>query len=407
MSHKNIFKFPEGFLWGTSTSAYQIEGGIDNDWSEWEKSEKRINSLKKQGKNPEDFISGRASDSYHLYRTDFALAKSLNNNAIRFGIEWARLQPKKGEWDLKAVEHYRNVFREAKKNGFDIVLTLWHWTSPQWVAHEDGWENKKTVDYYMEYVAKVIKEYGHYVDFWITLNEPMVPVSNGYIKGTFPPGEKCLFKARRVINNLAKANNRAYDLIHKHYPKAKVSITGLWNYYEPARWWNIIDLLLAKVFDFFGNRMFFFKIRKHFDFIAIDYYFHDRVICALPFVCDLNKRTTDMGWEIYPIGLYKILKSLKRFNKPIIIAENGIADAKDARRAAFIVEHLYYVHKAIKEGADVRGYFYWSLLDNFEWAHGYGPRFGLFAVDYKTMERKARPSVEVYKAICRDNRIEI
>jgi len=407
MANKNIFKFPEGFLWGTSTSAYQVEGGIDNDWSEWEKSEKRINDLKKQGKNPADFISGRACDSYHLYKTDFALAKSLNNNAIRFGIEWARVQPKKGEWDLKGLEHYRSVFREAKRNGFDIVLTLWHWTSPTWVAHEDGWENKETVKYYLEYVEKMVKEYGHFVDYWITLNEPMVPVSNGYIKGTFPPAEKCLFKARRVMNNLALANNRAYKIIHQYFPNAKVSITGLWNCYEPAHWWNLIDLVLAKVFNFFGNQLFFWKIRKHFDFIAIDYYFHDRIISSFPFIKDLNKQTTDMGWEIYPIGLYKILKDLARFKKQIIIMENGIADAKDLKRGAFITEHLYYVHKAIREGVDVRGYFYWSLLDNFEWAHGFGPKFGLYEVDYKTMERKARPSVEVYKAICRDNRIEI
>lgn len=407
MSVKNIYEFPEGFLWGTSTSAYQIEGGISNDWSEWEKSEKRIKELKKQGKNPSDFISGQACDSYHLYKKDFELAKNMNTNAIRFGIEWARVQPKKGEWDEKELEHYRNVFREAKRHGFDIVLTLWHWTSPLWVTYENGWENKETVKYYLAYVEKMVNEFGHFVDYWITLNEPMVPVSNGYLKGTFPPGEKCMFKARRVMNNLVRANNGAYEIIHQHYPDAMVSITVLWSYYEPANKFNFIDLFLVKIFNFFANQLFFNKIKKHFDFVAFDYYFHNRVVAYPPFIKNLNRKTNDLGWEIFPEGIYSVIKSLSIFKKPIIVMENGLADKQDKYRASFIVDHLLYIHKAIEEGADVRGYFHWSLLDNFEWAHGYAPKFGLYEVDYKTMERKPRKSVEVYSAICRDNRIEV
>lgn len=407
MENKKQYKFPDGFLWGTSTSAYQVEGGITNDWSEWEKSSARVESLKKQGRNPSDFMSGRACDSYNLYRTDFALAKSLNTNAIRFGIEWARVQPRKGKWEQKEIEHYRDVLREAKENGFKIVLTLWHWTSPTWVANENGWENRMTVKYYLEYVEKMVHEFGHFVDFWITLNEPMVPVSNGYIKGTFPPGEKCLFSARRVTNNLARAHNGAYKIIHKFYPSSMVSITKLRNYFEPAHKSNSLEVWLSRIFDYIANKRFFNKIKKRLDFIGFDYYFHDRIVWYPPFIKNKNRKTTDLGWEIFPEGIYKVLKSLSRFKKPIYVMENGLADAEDKYRAHFIVDHLIFVHKAISEGVDVRGYFHWSLIDNFEWAFGYSPKFGLFEVDYKTMKRTPRRSAAVYADICKHNMVEL
>ena len=404
---KEILKFPKGFLWGTSTSAYQVEGGITNDWSDWEKKRVENKQFKKTKKIAEDYICGQACDSYNRYEEDFDLAVGLNNGVVRLSVEWARIQPKRNTWDIEAIDHYRQVLAAAKKRKLKTVLTLWHWTNPPWIAKGGGWANKKTVDYFLEFVDFIIKELGAQVDYWITLNEPTVHVVNGYINGKFPPGKKSILKARTVFNNLAKAHNLAYDSIHKHFPEAQVSITKLNNYIEPARKWMPLEVVYSQLFNYFANKLFFNKIKNHFDFVGFDYYFHDRIVWYPPFIKNKNKQVTDIGWEIYPEGIYHVLKDLSRFNKPIFIMENGVADESGGIRSQFIKDHLYYVHKAIKEGVDIRGYFYWSLLDNFEWDKGWGPKFGLYKVDRKTFKRTPRPSAEVYRDICKNNRVEI
>lgn len=400
---EEILRFPEGFLWGTSTSAYQIEGGIHNDWSEWEDSSARLAELQKQGLDTYDFDCGAACDSYHRYAEDFALAKSLNTNAIRFGIEWARIEPEKGTWDVGAIDHYRRVFQEAKKNGFKIVCTLWHWTNPLWFAKEGGWAEKKSVEYFERYVGLAVKEFGSFVDYWVTLNEPMVHIGNGYITGKFPPNLRNIFKADKVFYHLTDAHSRAYDLIHKHYPGAKVSITALVNYYEPASRWNIVEVVLARLMHYFANHRFLKRIEKKLDYIGLDYYFHSRVVWYPPFKKNKNVEVNDMGWEIFPEGIYHVLKYLSSFRKPIIVLENGVPDRTDKLRADFIREHVYYVYQAILDGVPVQGYFYWSLLDNFEWRFGFDPKFGLHAVDRKTFARTAKPSAAVFAEICRNN----
>ena len=413
-------KFPDGFLWGTSTSAYQVEGGITNDWSELEAT--RVNSKKFKNKvhpkgiscgaplwckklNPNDYICGKACDSYNRYEEDLDLAKSLNTNAVRFGIEWARIEPKKGAWDVKEIKHYARVLAAAKKRGLKTVVTLWHWTSPVWIAKAGGWANKETVECYLRYVDLIINELGGNIDYWVTLNEPTVHVLNGYIRGNFPPRRKNIFKAYSVFKNLSRANNEAYKKIHDYFPNANVSITALVNHFEPARNWCLIEKMLTKIFHYYWNHKFIKEIKNNIDYIGLDYYFHDRIVWYPPFKKNLNNKITDMGWEIYPKGIYHVLKYLNKFKKPIIILENGLADNGDKMRKQFIKDHLFYVHKAIEDGVDVRGYFHWSLLDNFEWAEGYAPKFGLFAVDRKTFERKARLSAAMYADICKTNSI--
>lgn len=401
-----ILKFPKDFLWGVSTSAYQIEGGIINDWSQWEQSKLRIKNLELRNKNPKDFICGRACDSYNRYEEDAKLVKDLNCGAYRLGIEWARIEPEQGKWDLKEVECYRNVLQSLRNNNLKVVLTLWHWTNPVWLSELGGWANKKVVEHFSRYAEFVVNELGDLVDYWLTLNEPMVQVVNGYLVGKFPPNKKSPLKACRVFHNLVKAHKAAYKIIHNRYPQAKVSITQLVNYFEPARKWCPIELGLTKVFHYFGNDKFLEKIKNDVDYIGLDYYFHDRIVWHPPFIKNEDGETTDMGWEIYPEGIYQVLKYLAKFKKPIIIIENGLADAKDDRRANFIREHLRYIHKAISEGVPVRGYFHWSLLDNFEWAEGFGPKFGLYSVDRKTFKRVPRPSAKIYAEICRTSQIE-
>jgi beta-glucosidase len=171
--------------------------------------------------------------------------------------------------------------------------------------------------------------------------------------------------------------------------------SSLINFFEPARKWCPVEVLLAKSLHYYWNERFFKRTKGKFDFIGANYYFHDRIVWYPPFKKNEDKWTHDKGWEIYPEGIYQILKYVKKFNKPIYITENGLADREDKHRKEFIKQHLHWTHKAIDEGADVRGYFHWSLLDNFEWDSGYDPKFGLFEVDRVTFERKAKAQREV------------
>lgn len=396
------YYFPEAFLWGTSTSAYQIEGNIKNDWSRWENSETRLKELSDKGLKKEDFSAGIACDHYHRFAEDIALAAGLNNNSIRLGIEWARIQPEQDTWDASALNHYREVLKEAKTKGLKTVITLWHWTNPIWFADMGGWTNKQAATLFESYVEVIIRELGGEIDFWITLNEPLMHVLGGYLRGNFPPNVKNPYKAEKVFRNLVRAHKLAYKRIHSHFPKAQVSITALVNYIEPANYLNPIEQLISAFLHYYWNHRFLRRIRKHLDFIGLDYYFHDRIVWYPPFKKNKNERVNDKGWEIYPEGILEVLRYLSAFKKPIYIMENGLADSRDRYRANFIKEHLYYIHVAMQEGIDVRAYFHWSLLDNYEWAHGWSPRFGFYALDPKTLNRIERPSAAVYRNICRD-----
>jgi beta-glucosidase len=407
-NNEKILKFPKDFLWGASTSAYQIEGGNVNDWSEWENSPKRIETLKKAGKNPADYICGQGCDSYNRYEEDFDIVVKLNNNAHRLGIEWSRIMPEEGTIDYNEIEHYRKVFKALKDRNLKIMLTLWHWTVPIWIKNKGLWENKETVEHFKKYVAIVVEELGEYVDFWIILNEPLLHIAHGYIDGKFPPNRKWdLFRSAKIYKNLSKAQSECYKIIHNKYPQTQIGATLLTGCYEPANKWNPIEVSICKIANYVRNDIFFRGLKGKFDFIGVDYYHHIRIVWYPPFKKNLNKKVSDFGWEIYPEGIYHILKNYSKFKKPIYVVENGVADAVDKYRKDFIIDHLKYVHKAISEGVDVRGYFHWSLLDNFEWADGFGMKFGLVEVDRQTFERKIRPSAFAYAEICKTNQVKI
>lgn len=380
-------KFPQKFLWGSSTSAYQVEGGNNNDWSKW-------------------LDAGRACDHYHCYEQDFDLIKELGQNAHRFSLEWSRIEPEEGKFNHKEISHYREVLLALKKRNIKSVVTLWHFTNPLWFAQKGGWANKKAADYFKRYVKIVTENFGDLIDFWATLNEPTVFIGMGYLRGVWPPGKMNPFLTWRVFKNLVKAHKIAYKIIHKHYPRARVTLNHFVSYIEPARRWCPVEVFIAKVINYFGNSFLLNKVKNHLDFIGFDYYLHYRIVWYPPFVKNINKKTNDMDWEIYPKGIYFVLRYLARFKKPVYILENGLADADDSRRGAFIIDHLKWIHRAISEGIDVRGYFHWSLMDNFEWAEGFTPRFGLVEIDYKSLKRKIRPSALVYAKICKENAIK-
>jgi len=382
-----VLNFPKGFLWGSSTSSYQVEGGIENcDWSK-------------------KYPAGRACDHYNRYEKDFDLIKKLNQNAHRFSIEWSRIEPEEGVFDEKEIEHYRKVLLALKERKIKSVVTLWHWTNPSWLAEKGGWANKEVIFYFKRYTETIVEELGDLVDFWVTLNEPMNHVIMGYFLGKFPPQKRNIFLILKVIKNLVLSHKVAYQVIHKKYPNGKVSISKIVNYYEPGRSWFLKERIITSIAHYFSNDYFLLKIKNHLDYIGFSYYFHYR-ITLLPFL-NKKKKVSDVGWEIYPEGIYHVLKYLAKFKKPIYILENGLADAEDKNRKEFVTDHLIWVKKAIKEEVDVRGYFYWSLMDNFEWRKGFNPRFGLVEINYNTLERKIRPSAYYFAETCKNNRLVI
>ncbi|MBU0722182.1 glycoside hydrolase family 1 protein [Patescibacteria group bacterium] len=417
---KQVLKFPSGFLWGASTSAYQIEGGITNDWSEWE--EKNADRLVKQAKlswqpwqqekfpemfKRDNYLCGQACKSYELFGEDIKCLKELNCSAYRLSIEWARVEPEVGKFDKHVIEHYRLILKTLKENNIKVVLTLWHWTNPVWLVKEGSWESKKVRQYFNRYAQLIVNELGDLVDFWVTLNEPLMIIGHGYLDGKFPPNKKFSLALFKVFNNFVTVHKNCYKIIHNKYPSAQVSIAMTTGAFTPANKYNPIEILMVKIANYFRNDWYINRIKGYFDYIGVNWYHHNRLIWYPPFRKNLNEKITDMGWEIYPRGIYIVLKNYQKYKKPIYILENGIADTDDKLRANFIKDHLSYVHKAIGEGVEVCGYFYWSLLDNFEWDKGYWLKFGLYAVDHQTFKRTARPSAKIYAEICKNNQVKI
>jgi beta-glucosidase len=395
------YEFPKNFYWGSATSAHQVEGHNHNDWSKWEK--ENAKKLAKEAsdrwedwqkeKFPEmlkanNYISGRSCDHYNRFSKDFDILKSLGQNAYRFSIEWSRIEPKEGKFDEKAINHYKKLIKELKEKEIEPFVTLWHFTNPLWFSKKGGWLSKDSPELFARYVDKVAQLFED-VKFWITLNEPIVYISHAYLRGAWPPLKKNIFSSFKVIEHMAKAHKLAYKSLHSAFADCRVGVAKNDVYFKSN--------FIAHYFDdsYFTNR-----IKHSQDFLAINYYFYFSVF---------KKKylsLSDLGWQIYPQGIYHILKNAKKYNKPIYITENGIADVDDKNREKFIKDHLYWVHKAISEGVDIQGYFYWSLLDNFEWDKGFWPRFGLVDINYKTLERKIRHSAKEYSKICKSNTLE-
>ena len=415
-----FFRFPDGFLWGAATSAHQVEGGNHNDWSEWEsanaerlarESESKFGLLpnwggiKAQAQDPANYISGRACNHYHRFREDFDIAQKLGHNAHRFSIEWSRIEPEERKFDEKEIEHYREVIRALRERGMEPFVTLWHWTIPRWLRDRGGITCREFPEFFGRFAERVVGSFQDEVRYWMTLNEPTSVLANSYLRGTWPPQAQSWMRTRTAAHRLAEAHRRAYALIHHIQPDAAVGFGNILVFAEPASR-NTLDGAAAAFRRYLSNSYFFSLTGDTHDYLALQYYFHFRVRFPQT-IQNANERVSDMGWELYPEGHYHLLKELAAYEKPIFITESGLADAADSQRAQYIRESLRAISHAVREGVDVRGYFHWSLLDNFEWDKGLWPRFGLVGVDYKTLERKIRPSAWEYKKIIDTNAVEI
>ena len=409
-------RFPEGFFWGAGTSSHQVEGGNKNDWTVWEK--ENAGRLAEEAKHhwyfwqlelfpeivdPKNYISGKAVDHYNRYEEDFDIAKSLGHNAHRFSIEWSRIEPKEGKFDKDEIEHYRKVIAALKRRGIEPFVTLWHWSLPLWLRDKGGWEHHKTPHYFSRYAVKMIDELGKDAHYWITLNEPVFYVFDSYLRGVRPPQKKNIFTYFKVMHNLARGHKLSANAIQIISSSARVGVAKD-NIYLEAYKNRFVNRLLKRVVDWWWNFYFLNNVRKHIDFIGLNNYFHNRINYG--FNRNDKENVSDLGWEIYPEAIYYTLQDLKRYKKPIFITENGLADAGDNKRAKYMREVLWNVYRAIRGGVDVRGYFYWSLLDNFEWDKGFWPRFGLVEIDYESdLKRTVRGSAKEYAKIIKANAI--
>lgn len=395
--------FPKHFLWGSATSAYQVEGdNIYTDWWEWE-----------QTHQPPHLRSGKAAQQYHLYEQDFQLAKKLSHNAHRLSIEWSRIEPYQGEFQLEAIDHYKKVLKSLKEKQMKVMLTLWHFTLPKWVADQGGWENPQTINYFINFLEKVVPQLKDYVDFWITLNEPTVYIFHHYIDPRWPGAKKAWFGRRFLtLLNFANAHKKSYKLIHKIDPGKPVGFAHNVQSFEAYHKHFLTEQLAVLFGNLASNHSFYFLTQGHHDFLGLNYYIHTRfnhnlfqgLVKSVIDAKEQARDVSDLGWEIHPEGIFDVLTDLAD-HLPIYITECGIASTNDDRRTRFLITYLQEVYRAVASGVDVRGFFYWSLIDNFEWHRGFDPRFGLIEIDYKNQERRIRPSAYVYKKIIESNGI--
>lgn len=418
-NQKNKLTFPSGFLWGAATSAYQVEGGNINNWSEWEdknswrlaqEAQKKWEGWQKKKFpamfSPENYICGGACDHYNNYEKDFDIAKELGHNAHRFSIEWSRIEPEEGKFNDAEIGHYRKVIKAIKNRGMEPFVTLWHWTNPLWLEKKGGCASRDFPQYFSKYSQYIAQKLGKEVKYWITLNEPTSVIASSYVVGVWPPQKRNLITAWKLYKIFARAHIEAYKNIHAADPGAQIGFANILHSFEPYRRRWVLDELMVSVGKYLTNRRMLNLTEGYNDFLTVQYYFHNRFRFPKK-VRTENLPVTDLNWEIFPHGIYRIIKKLKEYNLPIYVTENGLADADDSKREDFIFHHLWEIRQAIADGADVRGYFHWSLLDNFEWDKGFWPRFGLVEVDYKTMERKIRKSAWKYAKICRSNSLDV
>jgi beta-glucosidase len=395
---ESTYRFPSGFLWGAATAAYQIEGNSTN--TDWWRAEQA-------GQLP--YPSGDACDSWRRWPDDVRLLQTLGLNAYRLSVEWARIEPEPGRFDTHALDTYRRLLESLRDAGIEPLVTLHHFVNPLWLADMGGWTNPEVVPRFASYADRVSRALGDLVTWWITINEPSILGLKGYLEGTWPPHRPMDLRGyARLLRHAPRAHAGARRALQAQQPGAKASMAfAIWPL-QALRWWHPGDRLATVLGDWLWQGRLLARSVRTLDWVGVNYY--TRVRVAFPAVKSalaMSPQTTDFGWEIYPRGLFEVLLRTHRLGrgKPVLITENGIADAEDRQRGDYIVAHLRQVHRAIQAGVDVRGYLHWSLMDNFEWAEGYRMRFGLAEVDFSSRDktRTPRPSAWLYRDIARSN----
>jgi beta-glucosidase len=406
--------WPPGFLWGTATAAHQVEGGNHNDWSRFEEEPGRIAHGDR---------SGLAVDHWNRMAEDVALMKDLRANAYRFSLEWSRLEPVEGQWDEGAFARYAELLRLLKEAHITPMVTLLHFTLPPWLADRGGVRAPDFPLRFALFAGEAARRFPE-VELWCVINEPNVQMYLGYVEGIWPPGHKSPAEAAEAFAGLLRAHAQAARAIRKNHPGAQIGVAQNLIAFEPASPLSIPDWLAARgaarAFDWaFYDSIQAGRIRLSapgfpsldealpdllgsVDYFGANYYRRDLIRFA-PGVPGLLQILSgpgpknDLGWEIYPEGLLRLLRqAFARYHLPIFVTENGIADARGDARPAYLRSHAYALTRALAEGIPVRGYFHWTLMDNFEWAEGFAPRFGLYRVDPSTRNRIPTPGAGAF-----------
>jgi beta-glucosidase len=411
--------WPKGFLWGTATAAHQVEGGtIHNDWWRFEQ---------QPGKIAHGDTSGPAAGHWDKVAEDIVLMRELGANAYRFSIEWSRLEPVEGQWDDAAWAHYADEIAQLRAAGQEPVVTLLHFTLPVWMADRGGATAPDFADRFGRFAAEAARRLGSQVKWWCTVNEPQVQMYNGYVTGYWPPALKDNAQAVRALEGLLKAHAAAATALRAGDAGAYIGLASNMIWFEPANRWNVLEWVVSRTvsngfnwsfYESIKNGRMMFKLpgfptldtdapalKGSIDWIGINYYRRNTVRFkpGAPGMVEIGNGPgpqSDAKVEIYPDGLLALIReSWKRYRLPMVITENGVADSTGAHRPSFIRAHAYAIQQAISEGVDVRGAFHWSLMDNFEWAEGYGWRFGLYRLDLKTLSRTPAPGSEEFRRL--------
>ncbi len=420
--------FPADFAWGVATSSYQVEGGCtNNQWSAWEK----------LGRIKSGDQCGLACDWWRNAEQDFDLAQSLGVNALRLSVEWSRVEPREGEWNEDALKRYRAMLIALRERGIRPFATLHHFTNPLWFESKGAFESSDSVYLFEAYTRRVVTVLRDLCCDWCTFNEPNVYASLGYFLGEFPPGRKGRFlQVARVTRNLCLAHAAAYRAIHQLQPSATVGWAQHYVVFKPRRPESAVDRWLCGFVDRrfndnfaqsietgaapfplnkFGSTL--PQVKGTCDYLGINYYSRLRAGFHLDsprtmffkLTVPAHKPQGDHGVELpygeaYPEGLRRAVDRFKRFQKPIYILENGVPDREDRIRPWLLQCSVDQMKSLLREGVDLRGYFHWTLIDNFEWNEGWHLRFGLVELDPQTQDRHVRPSARLYSDIIEESR---
>jgi beta-glucosidase len=415
------YHFPRGFLWGTATAAHQVEGhNTNNQWWAWEQAGHTRGA------------SGLACDWWGgRWREDLDRAAETGQKAHRLSVEWSRIQPAPDRWDQDALERYRLILHGLRERGMTAMVTLHHFTDPLWLTERGGWETADVIPRFEEFVRKTVKALQEYCDLWCTINEPNGYVALGYVTGAMPPGGGGLPLALRAQANMARAHAAAYRAIHAIQPEARVGYALHCRPALPRHRWFPLDTLMAGVRHLGVNLAFPSAISTGImrtplgriatpevagtqDYFGLNYYTTDSVRFDLLQPRELFTRAAfsgdaDLGDSgmiaNIPQGLYDAIRWVVRLypETPIFITENGIDSADDSIRPRYLAQHLHQIWRAVNFNWQIKGYFHWTLVDNFEWERGWTQRFGLWALDPENQKRTKRPSADLYEAICKSN----
>lgn len=416
------YTFPDGFQWGTATAAYQVEGeNINSDWYLWEQFPNTVERGQRSGLAC-DWWRGR-------WKEDLARAEASAQNAHRMSVAWDRIEPAPDAWDSRALDRYRQILGHMRDAGLHPVVTLHHFTNPAWLVEGGGWLLEATPARFAAFVEKTVTALADLCGTWVTINEPMVYAYAGYSSGIFPPGHQSLAESKQVIHNLARGHAKAYRVIHRIQPNALVGLSHHYRSMQPAHRWNPLDRWVRGLRSATFNDVFPFacshgeirlpwtrlevpEARGTQDFFGLNYYTRVGVKFDLTSWKELFGREVladgvDASGTRFianePEGFWEALMWAHGHGLPILVLENGVEDEADELRRRYLAQHIRQLWRAINFNWPVKGYFHWTLVDNFEWDRGWTQRFGLWHLDRKTQVRTKRRSADLYAAICREN----